>query len=379
MAQILLFLPFVSTASDKNVKISINAGNYNSDKVELVILKNSKDTDRIPVEISDGKGTAEIDIDSESRVLVAIYDPSLNIYLPGGGGYVPPKPADFFVTPEDDNINFEFTTEKWPVSEVTGGKLNKEYKPLRDVIYSSLHAESKILKELFSLNPQDSIRANELSSERASLNNRIDSATMAFIAENPSSYIALYYLNGKKNALDVNELENLYNTVKKYNADAEMLAEIAGVIEAKKTIVEGSPAPDFVRTDMDGKTVRLSDFRGKYVLLDFWGTWCGPCRASHPHLVSLYEKYSDRVQFINIASEGNSKEQTVEKWKKAVREDGLVWTQILNDAKPDNDLVKLFNISAFPSKVLIDKDGKIMVIEVGSSERIDAKLKELLD
>ena len=102
------------------------------------------------------------------------------------------------------------------------------------------------------------------------------------------------------------------------------------------------------------------------MLLDFWGSWCGPCRASHPHLKALQAHYGPQgLEVINI-------------WLKAVEEDQMTWTQILNNEDREVcDVVKLYGITAFPTKVLIDPEGKIIVKTVGESAPIDEKLKEV--
>ena len=121
----------------------------------------------------------------------------------------------------------------------------------------------------------------------------------------------------------------------------------------------------------------LANLRGKYVLLDFWGSWCGPCRASHPHLKALQAHYGPQgLEVINIAQENGADARKI--WLKAVEEDQMTWTQILNNEDREVcDVVKLYGITAFPTKVLIDPEGKIIVKTVGESAPIDEKLKEV--
>ena len=113
-------------------------------------------------------------------------------------------------------------------------------------------------------------------------------------------------------------------------------------------------------------------------MLDFWGSWCGPCRASHPHLKELWEKYKDQVVFIGIAQETSENvEENQKEWRKAVKEDGMEWTQILNN-EGETDVVKLYGISAFPTKILISPEGKILCKLVGGSQDIAGKLAEFV-
>ena len=112
----------------------------------------------------------------------------------------------------------------------------------------------------------------------------------------------------------------------------------------------------------------MKNLRGKYVLLDFWGSWCGPCRASHPHLKELHKKYGKKVSFVNVANENvRDLSQAKKLWKQAVKEDEMTWTQILNnEGKEECDLLKLYNITSFPTKILIDPEGKILARFVGA-------------
>ena len=155
-----------------------------------------------------------------------------------------------------------------------------------------------------------------------------------------------------------------------------------GIVLADQTTVAqsispGDTAPAFTKKDKDGNTVSLSDYAGKYVLISFWGTWCKPCRASHPHLVGLYNKYSKLgLAFINIANEGGKDARA--KWLRAIEDDGLVWTQILNTEGIDEcNVLTLYNIESYPTKILIDPQGKIAAKWIGSTREMDEKLIEV--
>ena len=199
-----------------------------------------------------------------------------------------------------------------------------------------------------------------------------------FVDENRQSYISALCLVEKYFAFDENFIQEVYDgfpTSVKNSSYGRQLAKRLGKTMNVRT---GAVALDFEKNDMNGNPVRLRDFSGKYVLLDFWGSWCGPCRASHPHLKELWEKYKDQVVFIGIAQETSENvEENQKEWRKAVKEDGMEWTQILNN-EGETDVVKLYGISAFPTKILISPEGKILCKLVGGSQDIAGKLAEFV-
>ena len=124
--------------------------------------------------------------------------------------------------------------------------------------------------------------------------------TMEFIRGNPDSYIALVKLAEHYIWFDENEAEDIYSRFPENLKGNPYGRVIAQRLERSRDFRTGRPAKNFEKKDMNGKTVSLEKLRGKYVLLDFWGSWCGPCRESHPHLKELYEKYKKQVIFINV-------------------------------------------------------------------------------
>ncbi|MNI09987.1 Thiol-disulfide oxidoreductase ResA [compost metagenome] len=113
-------------------------------------------------------------------------------------------------------------------------------------------------------------------------------------------------------------------------------------------------APDFTLTDAQGKPVKLSDFKGKYVLLDFWASWCAPCRREMPFLKAAYEKYN--AQNFTILSV--SMDTETEKWRKALDDEKMPWTQLLDDSKQQTST--LYSVQFIPTNFLIDPAGKVI-------------------
>jgi peroxiredoxin len=128
-------------------------------------------------------------------------------------------------------------------------------------------------------------------------------------------------------------------------------------------------APDFTMNDTTGNPVSLSSFRGKYVLVDFWASWCGPCRAENPNVVKAYNEYKGK----NFTILGVSLDKTKDAWEKAIKDDHLAWNQVSDLQYWDNAAAKLYGVQAIPANFLIGPDGKI----VAKNLRGDALENEL--
>lgn len=138
------------------------------------------------------------------------------------------------------------------------------------------------------------------------------------------------------------------------------------------------------KKDLNGTAVDFNALKGRYVLLDFWGSWCHPCRASHPHLKELYSKFKDKgFEIVGIATEhAKTAEERHKLWTTAITEDGLTWLQVLNNENAAQfDAVKEYEVTAFPTKILLDRDGNIIGRYVGNGsggEAFGARLEQLL-
>ena len=197
-----------------------------------------------------------------------------------------------------------------------------------------------------------------------------------FILSNPDSYlslIALYSVDGP--SPDAFELDSLYNTLSPAIKSTESAHVFKTALEPLKHTAPGVMAPDFTQNDVNGVPVKLSSFRGKYVLVDFWASWCGPCREENPNVVKVYNKYKDK----NFTIIGVSLDRATGKddWLAAIKNDGLVWTQVSDLKYWSNEAAALYYVSSIPSNFLIGPDGKIIAKDLRGDD-LDAKLKEVL-
>jgi peroxiredoxin len=231
-------------------------------------------------------------------------------------------------------------------------------------------------------------KANELYAKKDSVGlaalqpelDRVDSidkaVTKKWIAAHPGSSYSAYLLSRQLSQLPLEERETILKGLSasaKKNAPAKRLAES---IKINNLTGIGKMALDFTQNDTLGKPVSLKDFRGRYVLVDFWASWCKPCRAENPNVVAAYKQFHDR----NFTVLGVSLDQPngKEKWLKAIHDDQLTWTQVSDLKFWSNAVAKQYDINSIPSNLLIGPDGRIIAKNLHEGE-LAKKLSELLN
>jgi thiol-disulfide isomerase/thioredoxin len=290
-----------------------------------------------------------------------------------------------------DTANFE-------KAKLTGSRTQQEYEAYQDAreylyrdmrpIQARYEASNDVYRAAHnrgnaSIDELDSLAkiTKSIDAEFDPLRKGLDKEDRIFLNKYPRSIVNAYYLNLSKGGIKLDSLQVYFDRFG-FEAQQSMYGRsIGNYINKKRNAVPDTTAKNFSAIDIDGKLLHLADFRGKYVLLDFWASWCVPCREQSPHMKELYRQYRSKgLEIIGVAD--NDGEDRL--WKAAVKKDGLPWKQVLRGRsetkeKNENDISSLFGVGSLPTYILINPSGKIAGRFGGGGEPHEALDKKLAD
>lgn len=251
-------------------------------------------------------------------------------------------------TGEDVELTIDLATKKVSYLRSLENQLNKRY----DSLYTLFDAQREAILRKYQQNQGD----KKLTEEYNAFIKATREQMKRFVEENRSPLVSLRILD----ELDMEEElaffeKTLAEMAQKYPTNDDIKSLQEAVTKVKVTAI-GQIAPDIALTNPDGKRVSLWSLRGKVVLIDFWASWCGPCRRENPNVVKLYEKYKHK----GFEIYGVSLDRDRKAWIEAIKEDGLPWIHVSDLKFWQSEAAKLYNISAIPTTVLLDKEGKII-------------------
>jgi thiol-disulfide isomerase/thioredoxin len=289
-----------------------------------------------------------------------------------------------------DAGNISIRTDSFPFGKsiAKGSLADKQYRQLNQLLKpldNNIQQWQDSLKIADKAKSPDTSRIGVISQKINELIKKKFIVYLKFLNDKKShinAHILQYALNLSKRApLDIVRYfyTNIHASVKQEQAKyAKMFSDFID-------FVPGIDAPVFARKNSHNQMTRLRDYEGKYVLLDFWGSWCKPCREKHPELVNIYNKYKTKnFEIIGIAKDGDegltvSKETAIQTWLNAIQKDELPWVNVLykGDDRGQPGLDELYRVISYPSNFLIDPNGKIIMINIADKD-LDSLLGSLL-
>jgi thiol-disulfide isomerase/thioredoxin len=296
--------------------------------------------------------------------------------------------VSFFLEPTSIKAEGEFAN--LPALKFSGSKSQTEYIIYRDLFKPTADEMDAIQQKWLAHNAEyiAIARVDKNDDKLIPLGRTMDSLnaflvdnnekhTKSFIKTYPNSYVSVYELNSFKTRFNIADVTELFRNLSPVLQKSEYGVQVQNLITEIEENSTGKLAKQIVATDIDGKKLSLSDFKGKYIILDFWGSWCGPCRESTPHLKELFAKYNKQgLDVLAIAVDDKPAD-----WRKAVEKDGTsIWHNIFETKTADgrNEITTKYAVKAFPTKILIDKNGVIVGRYVGSvTPSLDQKLAEI--
>src|SRR5690554_1479838 len=285
------------------------------------------------------------------------------------------EPIVFFL--ENSSIKITANTEKMDEAVIKGSKLTDLFNKLNDEIPHKEKAEQMREEFVAAESQQDQATMQSIIADMESIEKDRKAYFKDFAKANSDNALGAYMTLNMAQLMEYEELDEQLTKLQASLGEhpyvvilQTMMAPLKAQKEAEAALSIGKTAPDFTLTDLDGNEVSLSDFQGKYVFIDFWAAWCGPCREENPLLLEVYKQFAgEDFEIISV-----SLDQTEEAWRQAVQEDKLTWTQ-LHD--PVNSVASSYMVQSIPNTWLLDKEGNILHKEIRSAELTEI-LKGLL-
>lgn len=308
--------------------------------------------------------------------------------------YDNPNIARFYIG--EDDVVLDLVEDKFNITEVKGSALQNEhialskkteryYKKIDLVIQERNVLQKQVIEGIETFETNNKLK--ELSIKHNALLDSVQIINLNYVKQHPDSYLSVDILKLYKNSLPKDSLKKWYNNLKPLIKKSYQAKDIEKQLQAVYKIRHaevGNQAPDFTSKDINEETISLKQFKGKYVLLDFWANWCLPCIEKHPELKRLYNKYHSKgLEIIAISMDKNKKQ-----WREAVEKQSVNWHNIfvgLFNTKDEGSINNLYNVQPIPAYILIDDNGIIIERYLSADkenykdiDELEKKLEELL-
>jgi thiol-disulfide isomerase/thioredoxin len=256
------------------------------------------------------------------------------------------------------------------------GKENDFLAELNSKIMPLINESGNIMIELARNKSMSDEAKASLENKQKSIQQELKDVKRNFLEKRPNTIAALWLMEDMliRSELDTKVMREYFSKVDpQIFANNYFYTAVKNRTEAEDNVAIGKICPEILTdASIDGSTISLSSLRGKYIIIDFWGTWCGPCMSGVPHMKAFRDKHSDILQIFGVSNDKN-----VSAWKAVIEKNGMNWPNILIGGG-EKDFVAKFNVQGFPTKILVSPDGIILYRETGESEEFYEKVEELI-
>lgn len=254
-------------------------------------------------------------------------------------------------------------------NNVDNQQYNAALKSVNDA-YEALEAKKKATPEV----EQNDAFNRQYNADEKQIERNEAEANKKFIQDHPDSYVSINALQSYVYSADYKDINPLYENLSPAIKGSDAGKDFALILPKLKAVALGATAPVFTEADTAGKQVSLTSFRGKYVLIDFWASWCGPCRHENPNVVKAYGHYKGKN--FTIIGVSLDRQNGRDKWLAAIHKDGLTWTQVSDLQFWKSKTADLYGVRAIPQNFLLDPNGKIIAKNLTGND-LEDKLEEI--
>lgn len=358
--------------------------------LSILLLGCSTESEKFKImgttDLDDGKKIFRVVADSNNQPIVldtmivskgkfefqgTAIEPDINfLYMEGVQGNV-----GFIIEP--GTIKANLFKNDLASSEFKGSPSNDSYilyKNETKSIINSLNEISTEYERAIALG--DDLLANDLAQQHNDVRKKVKEYEIEFIQTHKNSFFSALFLEKYLSAkdLDIEMAKVYYNNLDDKIRNTQTGNNIYNLMNVSKKIIEvGELAPRFEGPDPSGNILKMNDLLGKVTIIDFWASWCRPCRVENPNFVRIYNKFHDKG--LNIV--GVSLDRDKNNWIRAISDDGLVWSQVSNLKFWNDPIAKLYNVSFIPQTFILDEDGKILSTNLRGSF-LERKIEEIL-